>query len=409
MIDTKHLKANPDMYKDSARRRGISVSVDTLLTLEAERGLLLQEVEALRAQLNVKGKPTPKQLATLQDAKTQLAASEVKLSKVDTEYTDLLWQMPNLMPEDTPDGGEESNLTIKQWGETTERDFQVSDHTSYSEAHDLLDFERGTKVAGAKFLFSKGATIRLQMSVMRMAMDMLQEAGFVLMGVPHMVNSRVAAGSGYLPRGEERQIYKIEGEDLNLIATSEIAITGYHADEIIDSEKLPLVYAGISPCYRMEAGAYGKHSRGYYRVHQFDKLEMYIFCKPEDSASWHERILAIEEEITQKLEIPYRIIRIAAGDLGAPAYKKFDLEYWSPIDGEYRELTSCSNCTDYQARRLAIRTRDNDGRTMPVHTLNGTAIAFSRTFIALIENHQTADGGVRIPKALQPYYGGTTL
>jgi seryl-tRNA synthetase len=241
-----------------------------------------------------------------------------------------------------------------------------------------------------------------------MAMDMLEKEGFTLMGVPHMASSRIMAGTGFLPRGEERQVYKIEGEDLNLIATAEIPMTGYHADEILDPKDLPLLYVGYSPSYRMEAGAYGKYSKGLYRVHQFNKLEMYVFCDPKDSQKWHDKLVKIEEEICRKLEIPYRIVRIAAGDLGAPAFKKFDIEYWSPVEGEYRELMSCSNVTDYQARRLNIRSR-KDGKTQFVHTLNGTAIAFSRIFIALLENHQTADGKVKVPEALQKYYGGEWL
>ncbi len=409
MIDLKRLKQNPEDYKDSARRRGIAVDIDKLLVLEGERGQLQQQIEGLRSQLNFKGKPSAEQLATLQDTKAELEKLDAKLAKSDEAYAELLWTVPNLLDDNTPDGGEEGNLPISHHGDTTKRDFDVIDHATYSEQHDLLDFERGAKVAGAKFLFSKGQAVRLEMSVMRMAMDLLETAGFTLMGVPHMVNSKIAAGTGFLPRGEERQIYKIEGEDLNLIATAELPLTGYHAEEIIDPASLPLAYVGISPCYRMEAGAYGKHSKGYFRVHQFDKLEMYIYCKPEDSATWHDKILAIEEQIVQLLEIPYRVVRIAAGDLGAPAYKKFDVEYWSPVDGEYRELTSCSNCTDFQARRLAIRTRDSEGKTVICHTLNGTAIAFSRTYIALLENHQTADGTVRIPEALQPYYGGSVL
>ncbi len=409
MIDIKQLRTNPDSYKDSARRRGIAVDIDKLLTLDKQRTQLIGEVDEIRASLNLKGKPTEAELAKLQTAKSELSDLEAKFAKTDESYQELLWTVPNLLAEETPDGGEEANSPIKHEGKAEKGSFQAKDHMELSDKHDLLDFERGAKVAGAKFLFTKGKTVRLEMSVMRMAMDLLEKAGFTLMGVPHMVNSRIAAGTGFLPRGEERQIYKIEGEDLNLIATAELPLTGYHADEILDPAILPLAYVGISPCYRMEAGAYGKHSKGYYRVHQFDKLEMYIYTKPEESDAWHEKILAIEEEICQMLEIPYRVVRIAAGDLGAPAYKKYDVEYYSPVDGEYRELTSCSNCTDFQSRRLAIRTRSSDGKTVFAHTLNGTAIAFSRVFIALLENHQTAEGEITIPKALQPYYGGPKL
>jgi seryl-tRNA synthetase len=235
--------------------------------------------------------------------------------------------------------------------------------------------------------------------------DKLEERGFVPAIVPNLVTTRIADGTGYLPRGEERQIYKVEGEDLNLIATAEMALTGLYADEILEQKQLPKLFVGLSPAYRMEAGAYGKYSKGLYRVHQFNKLEMYVFCLPEESESWHDKLVAIEEEICQELEIPYRLIRIAAGDMGAPAYKKFDIEYWSPLEQEYRELMSCSNVTDYQARRLNIRYRDGAGKVQFVHTLNGTAAAFSRLPIALIENYQLEDGRVQVPRALVKYYG----
>jgi seryl-tRNA synthetase len=222
--------------------------------------------------------------------------------------------------------------------------------------------------------------------------------------VPHMVNSAVIDGAGFAAKGtEEKQIYKIEEEDLNLIATAEIPLTGYHADEVLQSSELPKLYAGYSPAYRMEAGAYGKHSRGLYRVHQFNKLELYVFCKPEDSESWHQKLLELEEKVCQLLGIPYRVVRIAAGDLGAPAYKKFDIEYWSPVDKGYRELMSVSNVTDYQSRRLNIRYKDDNGENKFVHTLNGTAAAMSRMIIAIIENYQQADGSVMVPEALRAY------
>ena len=410
MIDLKKLRENPDEYKNSAKQRGVTVDIGKLLELDKQRTELIGRIEILRSKLNLKGKPTDDQLAELQDAKGELEVLEVDFNLVDEAFNDLLWQVPNLIAGGTPEGGEEANRAEKIWpGPGSVAKAGAKDHMEIAEARDLLDFERGAKVAGSKFLFTKGPAVRLEMSVMRFAMDLAEEAGFTLMGVPHMVNDRIAAGTGFLPRGEESQIYKVEGQDLNLIATAELPLTGYHADEILDPNTLPLLYIGISPCYRLEAGAYGKHSKGYYRVHQFNKLEMYVYAKADQSADWLEKVLELEEQICQKLEIPYRVVRIAAGDLGAPAYKKYDLEYFSPLDGEYRELTSCSNCTDFQARRLNIRTRNEHGGTEFVHTLNGTAIAFSRIFIALLENHQTEIGQVRIPTALQPYYGGQVL
>lgn len=408
MIDIRQLRENPDPYKESAQRRGMSVDIDRLLELDTELRQLTAQRDELRAKLNVKGRPSPEELATLQQYKQAMEALVPRFDAVAAEHTELLRQVPNLLAVETPDGGEEAGRVERDWGSSAKPDFEPKDHLALAEPQGWIDFERGAKVAGAKFYYLKGPAVRLEMSVMRFALDLLEQQGFTVMSVPHLVNERVAEGTGFLPRGEESQNYKIGNEDLYLIGTAEIPLTGYHMDEILDPASLPLVYAGISPSYRREAGAYGKYSKGLYRVHQFDKLEMYVYCTAATSAEWHRKLVAIEEEICQKLEIPYRVLRIAAGDLGAPAYEKYDIEYWSPAEGEYRELMSCSNVTDYQARRLNIRTRGEQG-TEPVHTLNGTAIAFSRTFIALLENHQQADGRVVVPAALQPYYGGEFL
>jgi len=408
MIDIKNLRANPDDYKTSARQRGLKVDIDAILKIDADRTELVGQVEQLRAQLNVKGKPSEDELKALQKAKSELEPLEKQLTEIEGKLADLLQQVPNLLAEDTPEGGEEDNREEKTWGKAEKRD-GIKDHLTLGEEKGWIDFERGAKVAGAKFYFLKGPLVRLEMAVVRMAMELLEKEGFTLMTVPHLANTRTMNGTGFSPRGEERQIYEIEGEDLNLIATSEIPLTGYHADEILEADKLPLLYAGYSPAYRQEAGAYGKHSKGLYRVHQFNKLEMYVFCPADASEKWHQKLVEIEEQICQQLEIPYRLVRIAAGDLGAPAYKKYDIEYWSPVDGSYRELTSCSNVTDFQARRLNIRTRAKDGGLQHVHTLNGTAVAVSRALIALLENHQSADGAVTIPAALRPYYGSETL
>ena len=309
-----------------------------------------------------------------------------------------------LFSEDTPLGGEEANKVVEQWGDTAKR--PIKDHLTWLEERDLVDFERGAKVAGSKFYYSKGTLAELEMALSQYALQKAIGHGFTPMLVPNMVNSDVIGGTGYAPRGEEKQIYSVEGEDLHLIATAEIPLTAYHKDEILDVKQLPLLYVGWSPCYRMEAGAYGKHSKGIFRVHQFYKVEMYVFCEPEESEEWHEKLMQIEEEILQELSIPYHKLAIAAGDLGAPAYKKFDLEYFSPLDAEYRELTSCSNVTDYQARRLNIRYKNNEGKVQFVHTLNGTAMVSSRGPIAIIENFQTEEGDVIIPEVLRPFMGG---
>lgn len=408
MIDIKHFREHPEEYQTSADRRGLKLDTKSILELDGQRLELLGQVERLRGQLNVKGKPSAGQLTGLQATKEKLEKLTAELTATEAKLDLALADVSNLLAPDTPEGGEESNREESKWGEA-KANSEAKDHVALAEGNDWLDFEGGAKTSGSKFYFLKGALVKLEFAVMRMAMDQLEQAGFTLMEVPHLVNARTASGTGFMPRGEEQQIYKIEDEDLYLIATAELPLTGYHADEILDPKRLPLLYAGISPAYRREAGAYGKHSKGLYRVHQFNKLELYVFCDPADSDQWLQTLVKTEEELVQALEIPYRRTRTAAGDMGAPHYQKYDLEYWSPVDGAYRELTSASNCTDYQARRLGIRTRDASGRTISVHTLNATAIAFSRVAIAMLENHQRADGSVAVPAALAPYYGGSQL
>ncbi len=412
MLDIQFIRDNSGLVAEKAKQKGYEVDVEQLLGFDRERRELLQHVEELRRQRNeiaesLKGqRPSDEQIARGREVKERLADLEHQYAAIEKEFQELLETIPNVTPDDTPLGNEEANRPKKHWGDTTEKSFTVLDHLTWGERHGLIDFERGAKVAGNKFYFLKGALAELDLAILQLGMRLAIKHGFTPMLVPHMVNSRIARGSGYLPRGEERQIYKIEGEDLNLIATSEMPITGYHADEIIETKDLPLLYVGLSPSYRMEAGAYGKHSKGLYRVHQFNKLELYVFCRPEESEAWHQKLIAIEEELCQMLSIPYQLVRIAAGDLGAPAYKKFDIEYWTPVEKTYRELMSCSNVTDYQARRLNIRYRSEDGKLAFVHTLNGTAAALSRIPIALIENHQQSDGSILIPEPLRPYMGG---
>jgi seryl-tRNA synthetase len=410
MIDLRELRQNPDTYRESAQLRGIDASViDSALKHDEERNGLLRKVEQLRSELNLKGKPSDEELAKLQATKAGLAKLETELAESQTKLDESLSRIPNLMAEGTPEGGEENNREERTWGEHPKADFELKDHLTLAETNGWVDFERGAKVAGSKFYFLQGSLVRLEFAVTQFILAKLSEAGFTPMIVPHMVTPRILEATGYQPRGEENQSYEIKDDDLTLIGTAEIPLTGYYADEILTAKQLPSAFIGHSPAYRREAGAYGKYSKGLYRVHQFNKLEMYVFCLPEESADWHKKLVALEEDICQALELPYRVVRIAAGDLGAPAYEKYDLEYWSPVENEYRELMSCSNVTDYQARRLNVRYRDSDGKTQFVHTLNGTAAAFSRLPIALLENHQQADGSVHLPEALATYYGGTTL
>lgn len=410
MIDIQFIRENPELVQEKAKQKGAKIDVSEILKRDESRRSLLQEVEDLRKKRNdltaqSKGqKPSDEVISEGKRLREELERIDSTLQDTESTYLKLLEQVPNIFPDDTPIGGEESNKPIRQEGSAEKKD--VQDHLTWGETRGYLDFERGARVAGAKFYYAKGPLVELELACIQLAMSIAIKHGFTPMTVPHMVNEKTANGTGFSPKGEEDQIYTIEGEDLSLIATAEIPITGYHTGEILEADKLPLLYVGLSPAYRKEAGAYGKHSKGLFRVHQFNKVEMYVFCSPEESEKWHEKLVEIEEELCKALEIPYQLVRIASGDLGAPAYKKFDIEYWSPVDGGYRELMSCSNVTDYQARRLKIRYRDSDGKTALVHTLNGTAMAFSRTAIALIENHQDKEGNVRIPKALLPYMNG---
>ena len=312
--------------------------------------------------------------------------------------------MPNVIFDDVPLGGEEKSVEVKKWGENKK---SGTDHLDYATSRDWVDFERGAKVAGAKFYYLKGDLAFLENALLQFGLKKIREHGFTYMTTPDLVSSKVLEGTGFAPRSSEQSDeYYIEGEDLALIATAEMPITGYHMDEIIDEDKLPLFYAGYSACFRKEAGTYGKYTRGLFRVHQFNKLEMYCFCLPEQSKEIHEKILAIEEEIWQEIGIPYHVINIAAGDLGAPAAKKYDLEYWSPVNQKYQELTSCSNCTDFQARSVNVRVRRKDGKIEFVHTLNGTAISLARAMVAVIENYATEGGKFKVPEVLRPYLDG---
>ena len=409
MLDIQFIRDNPELVAEKSKQKGYGVDVTQLLGFDAERRELQQQVEELRRQRNeiaasMKGqKPSDEQVAKGRKIKDQLANLEHKFASIDQEFIELLKQVPNMTQDDVPVGGEEDSVEIKKVGEQTKG---ATDHLDFATERDWLDFERGAKVAGNKFYYLKGDLALLENAITQFALNFLVQKGFTFMTVPHMVNSRTLTGTGFAPRtSEQSDEYAIEGDDLSLIATAEVPLTGYHADEIIDEANLPLLYAGLSPCYRKEAGAYGKHTRGLFRVHQFNKLEMYAYTLPENSNAMHEQLLAIEEELWQVLGVPYHVINIASGDLGAPAAKKYDIEYWSPVDGAYRELTSCSNCTDYQARNLNIRVRRKDGTIEMLHSLNGTAVSLARSLVAIIEHYQT-DGKLRVPAALQPYMGG---
>ncbi len=410
MLDIQFIRDNAEVVAEKSKQKGYQVDIPKLLEVDAQRRTLQQEVDELRAERNKhaeglkQGKPTDEQIATGKEIKTKLTGLEEKLAELDKKYIADLRGIPNIAADDVPIGDEEDSVEIKKFGE---QKTGAKDHLDLATAKDWVDFERGAKVAGKKFYFLKGDLALLENALTQFALDFVIKNNFTYITVPHMVNSRVVTGTGFAPRtSEQSDEYYIEDEDLSLIATAEMPLTGYHADEIIDEAKLPLLYAGISPCYRKEAGTYGKHTRGLFRVHQFNKLEMYVYCLPEQSEEIHEKLLKLEEEVWQAIGIPYHIINIASGDLGAPAAKKYDLEYWSPVDGSYRELTSCSNCTDYQARNLNIRVRKSNGSIETVHTLNGTVVSLARSLVAIIENFQDEQGNVVIPEVLRPYMGG---
>ncbi len=408
MLSINFIRENQALVEHSVKEKGYkNIDISAILSLDDKRKNILREVESLRQERNtistkMKGnKPSSKLINQGKKIKTILSDKEHILSTIEEELNQKLKSVPNIIFEDVPLGGEECSVEIKTWGKPKENGI---DHLDFALNRDWVDFERGAKVAGAKFYYLKGDLVLLENALIQFGLSKVLEHGFTLMDVPDMVSSKVLEGVGFAPRtSEQSDEYFIEGEDLALIATAEMPITGYHMDEIIDEDKLPLLYAGFSACFRKEAGAYGKHTRGLFRVHQFNKLEMYAFCLPEKSKEVHEQIRQIEEEIWQELNIPYRVINIAAGDLGAPAVKKYDIEYWSPVDKKYREITSCSNCTDFQSRSLNIRVRRKNGTIETLHTLNGTAISLARTMVAVIENYAKSNGKLEVPQVLKAY------
>ena len=412
MLDVKFIRENLALVEKSAKEKGYKIDVGEVVRLDDERKKVLGSVEELRARRNEiagkmkGGKPAPELIEEGKKIKAELAELEEKLSEVEGRLSTMVKAVPNVIFDDVPLGGEECSVEVKKWGENHTTGV---DHLDYAVRRDWVDFERGAKVAGAKFYYLKGDLALLENALLQYGMSKVLEHGFTYMTVPDMVSSRVLEGCGFNPRtSEQSDEYYIEGEDLAMIATAEMPLTGYHMDEIIDEDKLPLMYAGYSACFRKEAGTYGKYTRGLFRVHQFNKLEMYVFCLPEQSKEMHGKILQIEEEIWQGLGVPYHIINIAAGDLGAPAAKKYDMEYWSPVNQKYQEITSCSNCTDFQARACNVRVRRKDGTVEFVHTLNGTAIPLARALVVMLENYAKEGGKLTVPEVLRPYLGGKT-
>jgi len=398
VIDLRAARNEPDELRRRLARKGAAELFDELL--EADRAVLAVQprAEELRAKRKLKGKPTPEQLAELEQVKVELQALEDELAAAQQKRTELLDRIPNPPDDKTPDGfTEDDAVVIRQVGEPTAFDFPVRDHLDLAQVFGWIDTERAAKVSGARFAYRVGDVALLELSLYRYALDRLVSKGFVPVLPPVLVREEAMYGTGFLPT-DEVNIYKVERDELYLTGTAEVGLAAMHMQEILDADLLPMRYAGYSTNFRREAGAAGKDTRGMFRVHQFDKVEMFVFTTAERARDEHEHLLAIEEELIGDLSIPYRVVDIAAGDLGASAAKKYDVEGWFPGQERYRELTSTSNTTDYQARRLDIRTR-RDGKLEHVYTLNGTAIT-ARTMIALMENFQEADGSVSVPEPL---------
>ena len=417
MLDVKMVRSNPDEVRRALARRGDSTSsLDELLALEEERRRLLTDVESRRAArkrasdeiavVKKAGGDAEQAIAAMRTLGDSIKEREAALAEVEERLNVMLLEIPNLVLDDVPDGGEENSVVLRHVGTPREFDFPVKDHLDLGVALDLIDMERGAKVSGSRFAYLKGDLVLLHFALVRYGLDIVQAKGFRPVIPPVLVREEAMFGTGFFPT-DRAQVYETVDGDC-LVGTSEVPLAAMHMQEFLEAEKLPLRYAGYSSCFRREAGAAGRDTRGILRVHQFDKLEMFSFCLPEQGAFEHELILAAEEEILQGLGIPYRVVNIAAGDLGAPAAQKFDCEAWMPGQQQYREVTSCSNCTDYQARRLDCRYRTDKGPRF-VHTLNGTGIAVGRTLIAIMENYQQADGSIAVPQVLQPLMGKDVL
>lgn len=406
MLDIKYIRDNAELVKQNCANRHVKINIDELLEIDTQRRENIQSLENLRAEKNKgsKGKPTPEEITAMKAVGDQVKELEAQQTKIEANYRELLMRVPNLTHPDSPVGAEE-NFKVLSQKEPLQFDFEPKDHEELMLNLDLIDFERGAKVAGSKSYFAKNDLVRLNQALLNYGMDVVSKHGYTLMETPDMAKRDILEGIGFNPRGEETQVYNIENSDLSLIGTAEITVGGYHSDEILDLSNGPKKYVALSHCFRTEAGAYGKTSKGLYRVHQFTKLEMFIYCKPTESEALHQELLEIEREICDGLGFPYRVIDIASGDLGGPAYRKYDLEAWMTMKNDYGEITSTSNCTEYQARRLNIRYRNENGDTEFVHTLNGTAVVLSRFPIAILENFQNKDGSIRIPNVLEKYMG----
>ena len=416
MLDPKLIKEKPEIIKNMLKARSVEFDLEGLINSDQQRREFITKTDELRKKknqvaLNIsekkkKGEDISSILAEMKSVSEELSKLEVDQNNIEKKYLKLATSIPNLIHESVPIGeDEESNKEIKKWGNIPEFDFKIKDHIDISEDLDLVDLERAAKVAGARFYYLKNDLVRLNQALINFGLDFLREKGYSAVQPPYMINRESMEGA-VIAEDFEEVIYKIDNQDLYMIGTSEHAMAAMHSKEIIEGKDIPKKYAGISPCFRKEAGAHGRDQKGIFRVHQFDKIEQFVFSKPEDSWKEHEKLLSIAEEFYQKLEIPYRVMLLSTGDTGNISAKTYDIEAWMAGQNAYREIVSCSNCLEYQARRLKIRFRDKTNEdTQYVHTLNSTLIATTRVLVAIMENFQTKDGHIRIPEVLQGYMG----
>lgn len=417
MLDYKFIKDNIEAVKQNIINRNMTADAEKVVELYDKRTALVTKLQGLQQNRNENAQAMKQKLdndkrqeliAAGKSIKEEISAVETKVKQLETELEEAARQIPNMVHPDTPIGKlDTENLEVKKIGIPRKFDFEPKDHVQLGESLDIIDFDRGTKVSGPKFYYLKNEGVFLEQALIMYALNILRKHNFQIFITPDVAKEEILKGIGFNPRGNESNVYSIEEEGTCLVATAEITLGGYHQDEILEKKELPLFYGGLSHCFRREAGAAGQFSKGLYRVHQFDKVEMFAYATPEQSDKIHEKLRLIEEEIFEGLGLPFRVIDTCTGDLGAPAYRKWDLEAWMPgrNGGEYGEVTSTSNCTDYQARRLNIKYKDDDGKNKYVHTLNGTAVAVGRAMLAVLENYQNPDGSVTIPAVLVPYCG----
>ena len=416
MLDPKLIKENPEIIRSMLKSRAVEFDLDGLIELDKKRREFIIKTDELRKKKNQVaiiisekkkgGDDISSILAEMKNISNEITESESEQENIESKYLKLASTIPNLVHESVPIGVDDSaNIEIKKWGNIPEFDFKIKDHIDISEDLNLVDLERAAKVAGARFYYLKNDLVRLNQALIHFGLDFLAEKGYSLIQPPYMINRESMEGA-VIAEDFEEVIYKIQEEDLYMIGTSEHAMAAMHSKEIIEGKEIPMKYAGISPCFRKEAGAHGRDQKGIFRVHQFDKIEQFVFSKPEDSWKEHEKMLAVAEEFYQKLEIPYRVMLLSTGDIGKISAKTYDIEAWMAGQNAYREIVSCSNCLEYQARRLKIRFRDKTNEdTHYIHTLNSTLIATTRVLVAIMENFQTKDGHIRIPQVLQGYMG----